>query len=158
MFRPVLSSAAALGFLASGLLVLAQSSDDAVRVIMTINPDGSKIVRQTDGANRQATAITTAPNGKARTKIIYKLDAEGRYESGRVFAPDGSLRLKTRYRYDAAGHLAEETQLEKNGSLQNRIVYSYNAAGYQTGYAVYDGEGRLIGRTTAKKPTTHGAN
>jgi YD repeat-containing protein len=157
MVRPILY-AATLAFLVNALPLVAQSTDgDAVRVTVTMNPDGSKTVYQNDGANHQATATTTGINGKAQSKIVYKLDAEGRYESGRVFASDGTLRFKTSYRYDAAGRLAEETQLAKDDSIRNRIVYSYDAAGHQTGYAIYDREGRLIGNTTAKKPVTHGA-
>jgi antitoxin component YwqK of YwqJK toxin-antitoxin module len=157
MFRPVLCSAAALGLFANGLCGFAQSTDDAVRVTVTMNPDGSKTVRQTNGANRESTAITTGPNGKVQGKIVYKLDAEGRYESARVFAPDGSLRFKSHYQYDAAGRLAEETQMGKDGSVRNKIVYSYDAAGRQAGYATYDREGRLLGRTTAGKPSVRGS-
>ncbi|MEO5754924.1 MAG: hypothetical protein ABIR38_09475 [Chthoniobacterales bacterium] len=130
---------------------LAQSADDAVRVTVTMNPDGSKTVYQTDGANHRSTATTTDAKGKPQGKIIYQLDSAGRYESGEVFTSNGTLRFKTQYRYDAAGRLAEETKLAKDGSVQNRIVYSYSAEGHQTGYAVYDGDGRLLGRTTPKK-------
>ncbi len=156
MFRPFLTLSVASAICGSSLLALAQSGHDAVRVTVTMNPDGSKTVYQTDGANRRSTATTTGANGKAQGKIIYKLDAEGRYESGEVFAANGSLRFKTRYRCDAAGHLLEETQLAKDGSVQNRIVYSYDASGHSAGYAVYDGDGRLLGRTTAKKPAARG--
>ncbi|MDQ3413784.1 MAG: hypothetical protein M3480_02220, partial [Verrucomicrobiota bacterium] len=89
-------------------------------------------------------------------KIVYKLDGAGRYESGEVFAADGSLRFKTRYRYDTAGHLLEEAQLAKDDSVRNRIVFSYDATGHSAGYAIYDGDGRLLGRTTAKKPAARG--
>ncbi len=153
MFRPFLTLIVALAVAVGGPRLLAQTADDAVRVTVTMNPDGSKTVYQTDGANRRSTATTTAANGKAQGKIIYKLDAAGRYESGEVFAANGKLRFKTRYRYDAAGHLLEETQLAKDDSVQNRIVYSYDAAGHSSGYAVYDGDGRLLGRTTPKKAT-----
>jgi hypothetical protein len=152
MFRPILHPGAVLFFCAMGLLAGAQSSDDAVRVTVTMNPDGSKTVYQTGQSNHQVTATTTGANGKVQGKIIYKLDAEGRYESGRVFGPNGSLRFKTRYRYDAASHLAEETQLGKDDSVRNRIVYSYDSSGRSAGYTVYDGDGRLIGRTSAKTP------
>jgi hypothetical protein len=151
MFRQILPLAAAFAFCAGGQLAVAQSGDDAVRVTVTMNPDGSKTVYQTDGASHRSIATTTGTNGKAQGKIIYKLDPEGRYESGQVFAPNGSLRFKTRYRYDAAGRLAEETQLGKGDSVRNRIVYTYDAAGHSAGYAIYDGDGRLIGHTTAKK-------
>ena len=157
MFRQIFHFGAVLAFCASGLVAIAQSGDEAVRVTVTINPDGSKTVYQTDGGSHRAIATTTGPNGKAQGKIIYKLDADGRYESGQVFAPDGTRRFKTRYRYDAAGRLAEETQMGKDDSVRNRIVYSYDAAGHSAGYAVYDGDGRLVGRTTAKKPGARSA-
>jgi YD repeat-containing protein len=157
MLRLILSSAVLFAFCASPLVAAAQSSDEAVRVTVTMNPDGSKTVYQTDGLKREATAVTTDANGKGRGKIIYRLDAEGRYESGRVFAPNGAFRFKTSYRYDAAGRLAEERQLTKDDSVRNRIVYSCDAAGHQTGYAIYDREGRLIGNTTAPKPVARGA-
>jgi hypothetical protein len=152
MFQAFLTFCVALAFISSGLLAFAQTGDDAVRVTVTMNPDGSKTVYQTDGANHHSTATTTGANGKAQGKIVYKLDANGRYESGEVFAANGSLRFKTRYRYDTAGHLLEETQVAKDDSVLNRIVYSYDASGHSAGYAVYDGDGRLLGRTTEKKP------
>ena len=151
MFRPILRFATTLAFCASGLFTLAQTADEAVRVTVTVNPDGSKTVYQTDGAKHQATAVTTGANGKTQGKIIYKLDAEGRYESGQVFAPNGSLRFNTRYRYDAAGHLLEETQFGADDSVHNKIVYSYDAAGHSAGYAIFDGNGRLLGRTSPRK-------
>ncbi|MBA3607871.1 MAG: hypothetical protein H0W43_05070 [Chthoniobacterales bacterium] len=156
MFRPFLTLIFAFAAACGGLPALAQTTDDAVRVTVTMNPDGSKTVYQTDGANRRSTAITTGANGKTQGKIIYRLDGNGRYESGEVFAASGTLRFKTRYRSDAAGHLLEETQLAKDDSVQNRIVYSYDASGHSSGYAIYDGDGRLLGRTTAKKPAAPG--
>ncbi|MEO5718406.1 MAG: hypothetical protein ABIR29_07520 [Chthoniobacterales bacterium] len=156
MFRSFLTLSAAFAFGAIALHALAQSGDDAVRVTVTMNPDGSKTVYQTDGASRRSTATTTGANGKAQGKTVYKLDANGRYESGEVFAANGTLRFKTRYRYDPAGHLLEEMQLAKDDSVRNRIVYTYDASGHSAGYSVYDGDGRLFGRTTAKKPAPGG--
>ena len=151
MFRSVLYLSAALAFSAPGRFAVAQTSDDAVRLTVTMNPDGSKTVYQTDGPKRQTIATTTGADGKPGEKIVYHLDADGRYESGQVFAPDGTLRFKTRYRYDTAGRLLDETQLAKDDSVRNKIIYSYDTAGHQTGYAVYDGKGELLGRTTARK-------
>ncbi len=156
MSRLFLTFTVAFALVGGSLSALAQSGDDTVRVTVTMNPDGSKTVYQTDGANRRSTATTTGANGKAQGKIVYKLDGNGRYESGEVFTAKGVLRFKTRYRYDAAGHLLEETQLAKDDSVQNRIVYSYDASGHSSGYAIYDGAGRLLGRTTAKKPAARG--
>ena len=141
---------------AIGFQALAQSTDDAVRVTVTLNPDGSNTVYQTDAAKHQAIATTTSADGKARSKIIYKLDANGRYESGQVFAANGTLRFKTLYQYDPAGRLTQETQLAKDGSVRNKIVYSYDAEGHQAGYAIYDGDGKLLGRTTPKKADAEG--
>lgn len=152
MFRSLLTLSFAFAFAGTAVPALGQATGDAVRVTVTMNPDGSKTVYQTDGANRRSTATTTGANGKAQGKIIYKLDASGRYESGEVFAANGTVRFKTRYRYDTAGRLLEETQLAKDDSVQNRIVYSYDASGHSAGYAVYDGDDRLLGRTTSKKP------
>ncbi len=158
MFRKILHLMGCfiLGLSAPG--ALAQGDDDAARVTVTINPDGSKTVYQKDGLSRQAIATTTGADGKAREKIIYHLDNEGRYESGQAFAANGKLRFKTLYKYDAAGRLAEETQLAKDGSVRNKIVYNYDSAGHPAGYAIYDGDGKLLGRTTTKKPAENKAH
>ena len=152
MFRNVLHLTACLMLGLSALPALAQSGDDATRVTVTINPDGSKTVYQKDGLSHQATATTTGADGKARGKIIYRLDSEGRYESGQVFSANGALRFKTLYKYDAAGRLAQETQLAKDDSVRNKIVYRYDSEGNPAGYAIYDGGGKLLGQTTTKKP------
>lgn len=133
--------------------ILAQSDDAAVRVTVTMNPDGSKTVYQTNEASHQTIATTTDAKGKKQGKIVYLLDAQNRYESGDVFAPNGILRFKTQYRYDSAGRLTDESQLSKEGAVQHRIVYSYDEAGHQTGYAIYDGDGHLLGRTTPRQPS-----
>ena len=83
----------------------AQTGDDAVRVTVAMNPDGSKTVYQKDGADHQAIATTTGADGKPHGKIIYKLDSEGRYESGQVFAANGSLAFQDPLQYDSAGRL-----------------------------------------------------
>ena len=137
-----------------GLTAVAQTADNTVRVTVAVNPDGSKTVYQTSGATHQTIATTTGVDGEGRGKITYKLDDAGRYESGQVFAVNGALRFKTVYGYDAAGRLTQETQLAKDDSVRNRIVYSYDTEGHQTGYAIFDGAGRLIGRTTARNDAT----
>jgi hypothetical protein len=152
MFRKSFYLLVVLPFGLSALSTHAQTGDDAARVTVTINPDGSKTVYQKDGLSHKATATTTGVDGKAREKIAYRLDREGRYESGQVFAPNGTLRFKTLYQYDAAGHLAQETQLAKDGSVRNKIVYKYDSAGNPAGYAIYDGDGKLLGQTAPKKP------
>lgn len=130
--------------------VFSQASDDAIEVTVTMNPDGSKTVYETNSANHRCVATTTGANGKPRGKIIYRLDEQGRYERGRVFTGSGAFRFKTSYRYDSAGRLAQETQLAKDGSVLHKIVYSFDAAGHPSGYAIYDGDGNLLGRTTPK--------
>lgn len=147
MFRKILLLGAS--FFCAGALC-AQTDDDAVRVTMTMNPDGSKTVYRVNGAKHESVAVTTNASGKPGGKIIYQLDAEGRYESGRVFAPNGAFRFKTLYRYNATGQLAEETQLDKDDAVRHKIVYSFDTEGHPTGYAIYDGSGALLGRTTPK--------
>lgn len=128
----------------------ARADDDAVRVTMTLNPDGSKTVYRINGAKHESIGTTTTASGKPGGKIVYHLDAEGRYETGEVFAPDGTFRFKTIYRYNSTGQLAEETQLDKDDAVRHKIVYSFDAEGHPTGYAIYDGSGALLGRTTPK--------
>jgi hypothetical protein len=151
MVRALFYLAGALALCGSVLIAPGQSGDDAVRVTVTINPDGSKTVYQTSALEQQAIATTTGSDGKMRGKIVYKLDTDGRYKSGQVFGPNGALRFKTLYRYDMAGRLEQETQLANDGSVRNKIVYSYDDAGRQTGYATYDGAGKFLGRTSKKK-------
>lgn len=135
----------------------AQTDDAAVRVTMTMNPDGSKTVYRVDGAKHESVGTTTTASGKPGGKIIYHLDAEGRYESGKVFAPNGAFRFKTLYRYNPAGQLSEETQLDKDDAVRHKIVYSFDGEGHPTGYAIYDGAGALLGRTTPKAPAAKNA-
>jgi hypothetical protein len=115
---------------AAAFSAIAQTVDDAVRMTVTMNADGSKTVYQTNGTNHQSVATTTGADGKPRGKIIYRLDAEGRYESGPVFAANGALRFKTLYKYDATGRLAEETQMAKDDSVLHKIVYSFDEEGH----------------------------
>lgn len=121
---------------------------DAVRVKISINPDGSRTTYEFDPPNRKAVATTTTAEGTPQGKIRYELDDAGRFAAGEVFAGDGKFRFKTRYRYDAAGRLFEETQFTKQDALEHKIVYSFDATGKQTGYSVYDAAGKLLGQTT----------
>jgi YD repeat-containing protein len=125
---------------------------DAVRVTVSINPDGSRTTYEFDPPNRKAVATTTTAEGKPQGKIRYDLDDAGRFATGAVFAADGKFRFKTRYKYDPAGRLLEETQLTKQDAVEHKIVYSYDPAGKQTGYAVYDSAGKLLGQTTPISP------
>lgn len=144
-----------LSFLAPGRLAAQSATDtpnDSVRVSVTLNEDGSRTVYQYDPAKRKATATTTGKDGKARGKIYYVLDEANRFGSGRVFGPDGQFLFRTIYKYDAAGRLQEESRFGKDDHLTMKLVYSYDAAGKQTGYAVYDGAGKLLGQTSAAAP------
>src|SRR5437773_9461290 len=128
-----------------------QSSNDGVRVTVSMHPDGSRTVYKFDGAQHKAVATTTGEDGKLRETIRYELDEAGRFSSGDISGPDGRLRFKSRYKYDDAGRLLEETQSSEDGRLLHKIVYSYDASGKQTGYSVFDASGKLVGGTSAGK-------
>jgi hypothetical protein len=128
-----------------------QPQSDAVRVTVSMHPDGSRTVYKFDNAQRKAVATTTDPDGKLRETIRYELDDAGRFSSGEISGPDGRLRFKSRYKYDDAGHLLEETQSAEDGTLLHKIVYSYDASGKQTGYSVFDASGKLVGGKSAAK-------
>jgi hypothetical protein len=154
MQEPLQRSTIALAtFVFLAQLSLAQQPEptdsETVRVRMTINSDGSRTVYKFDNARRKAVATTTGDDGKIRQRIDYDLDEVGRFSNGSVFGPDGRLRFKSRYVYDSAGRLQEETQSAEDGTVLHKIVYSYDQTGKQTGYSIFDGSGKLLGRTTA---------
>jgi len=124
-----------------------QAPNDAVRVTVSMHPDGSRTVYNFDNAQHTAAATTTDPDGKVRQIIRYALDNAGRFSSGEVFGPDGRIRLKSRYKYDDAGRILEETQSTADGTFQHKIAYSYDPSGKQTGYSVFDASGKLLSRT-----------
>src|SRR6184192_162862 len=128
-----------------------QAGSDAVRITVSMHPDGSRTVYKFDNAQHKAVATTTDPDGKLRETIRYELDEAGRFSSGEISGPDGRLRFKSRYKYDDGGRLLEETQSSENGTLLHKIVYSYDASGKQTGYSVFDASGKLVGGTSAGK-------
>jgi YD repeat-containing protein len=128
-----------------------QTQSDAVRVTVSMHPDGSRTVYKFDNAQHKAVATTTDPDGKLRETIRYELDEAGRFSSGEISGPDDRLRFKSRYRYDDAGRLLEETQSSGDGTLLHKIVYSYDASGKQTGYSVFDASGKLVGGNRAAK-------
>jgi hypothetical protein len=130
-----------------GATAFGQASTDAVRVTMSMHPDGSRTVYNFDNAQHTAVATTTDPDGKVRQTIRYQLDNAGRFSTGEVSGPDGRVRLKSRYKYDDAGRILEEAQSATDGTLLNKIVYSYDSAGKQTGYSVFDASGKLVSRT-----------
>ena len=126
-----------------------QGQSDAVRVTMSMHPDGSRTVYNFDNAQHTATATTTDPDGKVRQTIRYQLDNAGHFSTGEVSGPDGRVRLKSRYKYDNGGRILEEAQSAADGTPLNKIVYSYDSAGKQTGYSVFDASGKLVSRTGA---------
>src|SRR5205809_4382769 len=128
-----------------------QAGSDAVRVTVSMHPDGSRTVYKFDNAQHKAVATTTDTDGKLRETIRYELDEAGRFSSGEISGPDGRLRFKSRYKYDDAGRFLEETQSSEDGTLLHKIVYSYDASGKQTGYSVFDASGKLVGGTSAGK-------
>lgn len=118
-------------------------ANEAIRVTVAVNDDGSRTAYQFDHANRKAVATTEDAAGKLVKRIRYVLDDAGRFATGEVFGPKDQFRFKTVYKYDPAGRLLQETQCAKEDVVTNRIVYAYDAMGKQTGYSVYDAAGRL---------------
>jgi len=128
-----------------------QNQSDAVRVNVSMHPDGSRTVYKFDNAQHKAVATTTDADGKLRETIRYELDDAGRFSSSEISGADGRFRFKSRYKYDDGGRLLEETQSAENGTLLHKIVYSYDASGKQIGYSVFDASGKLVGgKSTAK--------
>jgi YD repeat-containing protein len=126
-----------------------QTRSDAIRVTVSMHTDGSRTVYKFDDAQHKAVATTTGQDGKLRETIRYELDDSGRFSSGEISGSDGRFRFKSQYKYDDAGRLQEETQTAENGSLLHKIVYSYDSSGKQTGYSIFDANGKLLGRRTA---------
>ncbi len=122
-----------------------QAQSDAVRVTVSMHPDGSRTVYNFDNAQHKAVATTTNVDGKLRETIRYELDDAGRFSSAEISGPDGRLRLKSRYKYDNAGRMLEETQSAPDGTLLHKIVYNYDSSGKQTGYSVFGASGKLVG-------------
>jgi YD repeat-containing protein len=128
-----------------------QTQSDAVRVTVSMHPDGSRTVYKFDNSEHKAVATTTDPDGKLRETIRYELDEAGRFSTGEISGPDGRLRFKSRYKYDDAGRLLEEAQTTGDGTLLHKLVYSYDASGKQIGYSVFDASGKLVGGKSAGK-------
>ena len=142
-------------FICGSATAFGQASTDAVRVTMSMHPDGSRTVYNFDNAQHTAVSTTTDPDGKVRQTIRYQLDNAGRFSTGEVSGPDGRVRLKSRYKYDDAGRILEEAQSAADGTLLAKIVYSYDSAGKETGYSVFDASGKLLSRTagSAARPS-----
>jgi hypothetical protein len=117
-----------------------------------MNADGTRTTYEFDSLRHRATATTTGKDGKVVGKIRYVLDDASRFASGEVYGPDDKLRFKTLYKYDAAGRLIQESQLGPDDSLRNKIVYAFDKNGKQTGYTVYDSNGKLVQQTPGAAP------
>jgi hypothetical protein len=133
--------------------IQAQSSNDTVRVTVTVNADGSRTAYRYDNTKHEAIATTTEPDGKARSKVVYRIDNAGRFESGIVYGADGKFQFKTVLKYDAAGRLEREEHLDKADAIVNKIVYQYDPGGKQIGYSTYDAAGKLISGSAAATPS-----
>jgi hypothetical protein len=143
----------ALALLASAARAQLQSGgNDAIRLTVSQNADGSRTAYETDPANRKAVATTTSRDGKPMGTVRYTLDEAGRYATGEVLGPKGEFRFNTAYKYDeVSGKLREETQSTRDGKVSLKLVYAYDSNGRPAGYSVYDGSGKLIGQTTRKR-------
>src|SRR6266480_1907685 len=69
-----------------------QAGSDAVRVTVSMHPDGSRTIYNFDNAQHKAVATTTDVDGKVRETIRYELDDGGRFASAEISGPDGRLR------------------------------------------------------------------
>ena len=157
MLPRLLSAALLVSCLAPGTPANGQTAppaDDAVRVTVSLNADGSRTVYEFDSLRHKATATTTSKDGKLIGKIRYVVDEAGRFSSGEVYGPDDQLRFKTLYKYDSAGKITQETQLGKDDAVRSKIVYVYDKLGRQTGYTVYDKAGKVIRQTPGAAPAT----
>ena len=130
-----------------------QAPGGAVRVTVSMHPDGSRTVYNFDNAQHKAVATTTGQDGKVRETIRYVLDDAGRFSSAEVSGADGRVRLKSRYKYNDAGRILEEAQSAPDGTLLHKIVYSYDSSGKQTGYSVFDAAGKLVGGAAGSRPS-----
>jgi hypothetical protein len=118
---PALCCAVVLCGSSAGFSQSEQAPNDAVRVKVSMHPDGSRTVYNFDNTQHTAVATTTDADGKLRETIRYQLDNAGRFSSGEVLGPDGRIRLKSRYKYDDAGRILEETQSAADGTFQHKI-------------------------------------
>jgi YD repeat-containing protein len=125
----------------------------AVRVTVSINADGSRTTYRFDDAHHTATATTTTREGKLLGTTRYTLDDAGHFATGEIYGADSKLHFKSVYKYDDAGRQTQEIQSDKSDNVLHKIVYTYDSLGKPTGYAIYDGSGRLISQTNAPRPS-----
>ena len=149
----ILAVTISLGLIEPCLAHSPSASDDAVRVTVSLNSDGSRTVYQFDNTKHQAIATTTEVDGKPRNKIIYQLAEDGKFASGIVFGADGKFQFKSVYKYDAAGHVEQETRLAKDDSVLNKVLYKYDAKGKQVAYSIVDPDGKVLSGAAAPTPS-----
>src|SRR6266404_3816818 len=107
-----------LVFLAIGLPltlpIIAQmpptTPNDAVRVTVTLNADGSRTIYQFDNAKHEAIAATTDANGKPRGKIVYQISDTGRFVN------------KIVYKYDSKGKQIGYSVFDPTGKLLSGVA------------------------------------
>src|SRR5260221_916566 len=97
------------------------SSNDTIRVTVTVNADGSRTTYQYDNAKHEAIATTADEEGRPLGKVVYRIDDAGRFLSGVVFGPDENFLFKTLYKFDFAGRLEEETNLHTQVPVFNKL-------------------------------------
>lgn len=158
MFGPSVALPFALATIVAFRAVQGQTpapTQDAVRVTVSMNADGTRTVYEFDSPHHRAIATTTGKDGKTIGKIRYILDEAGRFASGEIYGPGDQLRFKALYKYDTAGKLTQETQLGPDDAVRNKIVYVYDKNSRQTGYTVYDAAGKIVRQTpgVAPRPT-----
>ncbi len=132
------------------IVVFGQDNPGTVNVRVTVaqNADGSRSTYEFNDANHTAVATTKDKEGNLREKIRYMLDAAGHFQSGEIMGPGEKFRYKSLYKYNVAGKMIEEAHLTREDVLINKIAFHYDAAGRQTGYAVFDANGKLLGQTS----------
>lgn len=134
------------------LPTLSRAQDDTapvnVRVTVAQNADGSRTTYEFNDSTHTAVATTKDKDGKLREKIRYVLDVAGHFQSGEIMGPGDKFRYKSLYKYNESGKMTEEAHLTREDVLINKIVFHYDASGRQTGYAVFDANGKLLGQTS----------
>ena len=88
-----------------------QAGSDAVRVTVSMHPDGSRTVykfeRRENAKPSQPRPIRMANSVR---RFVTSWMTPGVFRPDESSGPDGKFRFKSRYKYDGAGRLEEETQ------------------------------------------------
>ena len=90
-------------------------------------------------------------NDNARRQIVgttrYTLDEAGHFATGEVYLRMQSFALSPFTNTMTPAGIRQEIQSDKSDNVLHKIVYTYDSLGKPTGYAIYDGAGRLISQT-----------